>query len=215
MLLYCCADLLLKALANAEGDLDPDVVRAAAGLRRALQMTDESFAAAEADGKVGESPHALGPSSIQAARALVEAQIDEGVICPCCGQTCKLYPRVMYAGMGAWLIWLVLAYETDPRWYSIHEGPVQRGGDYGKLLHWKLVERAPNDGTGAKRTSGRWRPTPEGSRFARGETRIPSRVYIYDNTVLRVSEETVSIQDVLGEHFNYGMLMSGEFRFKE
>jgi hypothetical protein len=210
MLLYCCADLLLKALDNAEGDLDPDVVRAAAGLRRAIQMTDET-----ADPSTPGTMPVLGPSSLQAARDLVASQIDDGVICPCCGQTCKLYPRKLYAEMGAWLIWLVLAYETEPKWYSVNEGPSfqhrKGGGDYGKLVHWKLVERAPNDHP-AKRTSGLWRPTAEGSRFAHGQTQVPSHVYLYDNAVHRYSDELVSISQVLGEHFNYGELMSGIVR---
>lgn len=219
MLLYCCADLLLKALDESDTELPPDVQRAMAGLKRAMAMTLDGL---QPDGTPKDgSASAFGPSTLAAAREFVQGQVaseDEdgtlvagpGLLCPCCGQLCKMYGRKMYAEMGAWLIWLVQAYKQDPRWYSVNEGPAfqhrKGGGDYGKLVHWKLVERAPND-MAVKRTSGLWRPTGEGMRFAMGDSKVPSHVYLFNNKVYKFSDEQVDIKTVLGEHFDYFQLM--------
>ncbi len=205
MLLYATAKLLLRALDEADVKLPEDVRRAMKGVGVALDMTDAQLAVTPEGAEI--SP--LGPGTLAAAREFVAHHITEGsgIDCPCCGQSCKLYPRKLYAEMGAWLINLVHCWNQTRDWVDVRDFPL-RGGDYGKLMHWGLAERMPNDNP-AKRSSGMWRPTLDGIHFVMGRTRVPSHVHLYNNEVKGFSKEQVDIRQVLGEQFSYIELMHG------
>lgn len=206
MLLFCSAELLLRAIDGATDLTDPAVVRAVTGLRRALALTEADIVA-QAHATPGTRPASvLGPSDIASARAYVSEGIAHGVDCPVCRQSCKLYARKLYAEMAVWLIVLVKRWNVSGDWINVQDFPL-RGGDYGKLVHWGLAERAPNDNP-AKRTSGMWRPTLAGVQFAMGRTKVPSHVYLYNNEVHRFGDEKVGIAEVLGTGFNYSELMA-------
>jgi hypothetical protein len=151
--------------------------------------------------------------SLSAARAQVLSNLDKGGTCPCCAQFAKAYKRALNAPMAVWLIWLVRAYEREPRWYDFREGPTLQarkgGGDFAKLVHWGLILMAPNDVMPNKRTSGLYRPTARGLAFVHGHVTVPSHVKLYDNKVIGWSDGQATIQDALGESFDYAELMRG------
>lgn len=152
-------------------------------------------------------------ASLGDVRELLRRHREEGVVCPCCDQLAKSYWRKLYSRMARWLVWLMQEYEKRPRWLHVDEpgslalrGP---GGDHAKLLYWYLVESLPHHGVSSeKRDSGLWRPTASGMRFAKGEIRVPSHVHLYDGKLLGYSQETITIQDALGEHYDYAELMA-------
>ena len=145
------------------------------------------------------------------AAARVRDRLAEGSACPCCGQMAKAYTRTLNAPMARFLIWLVRAFEAQPRWYNIHEAPLiqgrRGGGDYGKLAHWGLIVLAASDTEEDQRTSGQWQPTAKGRRFVHGKVQVPAQVVLYDNRVLGWSEAWVSVEQALGKKFSYVDLM--------
>ncbi|MDP6933906.1 MAG: hypothetical protein QGG40_13360 [Myxococcota bacterium] len=144
-------------------------------------------------------------------REWVMANLDDGVVCPCCDQYAKTYRRKLNEAMARLLIWLVRSYMADPRFYNIHEFPLiqgrRGGGDFAKLIHWGVVIQKPNEGT-EKRTSGMWKPTGVGIDFVnRPWSRIPSHVYLYNGEEMGFSDSTTNIREALGKRFSYAELM--------
>lgn len=153
----------------------------------------------------------FGPDTLAEARARVIAQLPEGSICPACDQYARSYKRALNAAMTRWLLWLVRAYSQQPRWYSFRDGPIiqhrKGGGDFAKLLHWQLIERAPPVERG--KSSGYYRPTALGIEFAEGRANVPSHVFLYDNKVTGWSKEKVSVYATRGVDFNLDVLLAG------
>lgn len=148
-------------------------------------------------------------TTLEEMQGRVQANLEEGIVCPCCGQYCKLYRRALNAQMARFLIWLVREFEARPRWIDWHEAPsILRGGDYAKLQYWGMIENCPNDNPG-QRTSGLWRPTELGVEFAHMRRRAASHAYVFNNSVVRFEDQYITIEDALGEHFNYRELMRG------
>lgn len=81
----------------------------------------------------------------------------------------------------------------------------------GVLLHqWGLIEEVPDDADPQKKKAGFYRVTERGVQFVRGEIRVNKFVYLYDNRLLNISgdTETVSMQEALGDRFDYQELMT-------
>ena len=130
-----------------------------------------------------------------------------GVECPCCNRTNKVYPRGIHWQSAAWLCVLIKKYITEPRWYAVTEFS-SRGGDYAKLRYWDLVE-LKKEVEGDKRTSGLWKPTKKGIEFAQGKIRIPSKALIYNGNLLGFDcDNDVDILDILETS-------KGQFRWSE
>ena len=121
----------------------------------------------------------------------------QGVYCPCCGRVNKIYPRGIHWQSGAWLCLLVKRYLTEERWYQVTEFYNLRGGDYAKLRFWDLCElKAGTDYD--KRTSGMWKPTEKGIKFAQGKIRIPAKVLLYQDKCVGFEEgKDVDIHEIL------------------
>lgn len=135
----------------------------------------------------------------------------EGCKCPVCDQFCKVYKYKVDSGMAASLCWLVSNCESDGSVLVNEDAPrfALRSNKISRLRKWGLVSQPPCKDP-ARRTSGRWTPTPTGIAFARGESSICKYVYLYNNEILNFSVgETVTIQEALGDKFNYAELMSG------
>jgi len=141
--------------------------------------------------------------------------------CPCCSQTCAIYPRGLYDKMAAWLVFLVRTYEVTGTWVDIKAFPV-RGGDYAKLVYWGMAELSPATPAN-KRTSGMWRPTDKGIDFVYHRIQVPSHVLLYNGKVCAVEGTVgvrpareyrggwclnrISIIDALGEKWDYRSLL--------
>jgi len=154
---------------------------------------------------------ALPSDSLLEARVDVKAGLDEGTTCPCCDQFAKRYRRPLNSGAARWLISLVLLCEGH-EW--AHTSDVIKGltgalsgTDATTLLpHWDLIEAKPNDDS-KKRTSGFWRPTDKGVDFVHGRITVQKTVIRYNNVREGFEGDEITIQDALGDKFNYGELM--------
>lgn len=150
--------------------------------------------------------------TLKDARAHVLANLETGVMCPCCGQMAREYKRKLNSGMARSLIWLVRRWRETQDWVELgSEAPkwlLRSGGQLATLRHWGLVEQKPNTDE-AKRSSGHWRPTKEGVRFSMNKTRISCYVYLYNNTVRGFSDEMTDIVGALDDPFSYTQLMEG------
>jgi hypothetical protein len=148
--------------------------------------------------------------TLEEAKAWVEANRDEGVNCPCCGQLCKNYKRPLNAPMARSLIWLVRrSLPKAEGWVDLRtEAPlfVQQSRELAKLAHWELIEEKAVESARGARTSGIWRPTERGVRFAKGEIALASHVVLYDNNILEFSEKPTTIRDSLGKRFSFDEL---------
>lgn len=176
---------------------------------RADQLTPEEAKSAVVHVVRGDAPADTTLADAQATVAKALREPSEGIDCPCCGQKVQLYRRPLNSEMARWLIVLTrLHLAADRGWVNVKDGPLKatRGGDYGKLLHWGLIEQRPNTDP-KKRTSGFWRPTQKGVQFAKNELSVPSHVYIYNNQARGFSDTAVTIVDALGVKFSYPELL--------
>lgn len=144
--------------------------------------------------------------TLDEAQDWLRSRLDEGAECPCCKQFAKVYKRPINSQMARWLIWLVLEYKHNQRWIDVKESAL-RGGDYGKLAHWGLIEQEQNTNP-TKRTSGLWRPTAKGTDFVFEAVRVEKKVHLYDGRVMGFSGGLVSIRNALGKQFDYEELMN-------
>lgn len=147
--------------------------------------------------------------TVEAARAKLQADLDDGTHCPVCGQFAKVYKRKLNTTM---VKALSLVYKAAaPTLNFVHGPTVLRGsgvfgGDLGKVAYFDLVEEEskvrPDGGRG-----GLWRPTAQGRAFLQGVTTVPTYVHVYDGRVLGFSGEPVDVAHV-APRFDYKELMN-------
>jgi hypothetical protein len=149
-----------------------------------------------------------GPDTITLAqaKAWLRLRLKDGAQCPCCTQLAKTYRRKLNSGMARVLIAQWGSYgqsfcHTARLVPSLREGA--------KLAYWGLLEadeRRRDDGGHA----GWWRITDKGAQFVANSITVPKYVVVYDDRVLRLEGDHISIRDALGDGFNYDELMRGE-----
>ena len=135
-----------------------------------------------------------------------------GGYCPCCDRWGKIYQIKISETMARSLLWMVKNHGTNwidmpskaPRW-------VTRSNSFGKLQYWGLVSAMPienhiDDGQEVK-SSGYWMVTQSGLQFAKGMTRVPQYMYVYNNMVEGTSDKDIVLSDCIGKKFNYAELM--------
>jgi hypothetical protein len=134
--------------------------------------------------------------------------------CPCCGRYAQIYRRKFHSSMAYQLMRL---YRMGGNLRFIHASklilPNMAGiGDFTKAKYWGLIipkDKAIYDTETDKKSSGFWRITPEGEKFIKGLIAIPHEVYVFDDQVLGVSHEGITIRDALGTKFDYQQLLEG------
>jgi hypothetical protein len=135
----------------------------------------------------------------------------DGVQCPCCGQFAKIYRRKLNAAMAQALVAFyekVLGSEDFVHVPSTTDMS-RLGGDWAKLVHWKLIEEKPEDRHDGCKHAGWWRITDLGRRFVRDEVRIASHVLLYNQSLLGLDDSaSISIREALGDRFDYAELMA-------
>lgn len=150
--------------------------------------------------------------SLSQARELVEANVDDGVRCPCCDQLAKRYNRTIYGSMSVWLIRLYRIWLERDDWVHVRDlsGASMASGsaDFAKLRYWGLIEQKWNEDT-KKRCSGFWRPTHNGVEFLHGRYLVQRHAVVYDDKFQRFKGDLISIHDTLGVEFDYRELMGG------
>lgn len=145
----------------------------------------------------------------------VDNNLEKGIECPCCGQYCRLYKRKLNATMAVGLVRMYLEYKTDPReWLHLptmakkyHE---IMSREWAMTRWWGLSEEKPNPDDPKKRCSGYWRLTQKGTLFVVSLVTIPKHVYLFNNSLFAVSDEVTTIEEALGDRFNYAELMRGD-----
>lgn len=129
--------------------------------------------------------------------------------CPTCGRWAQVYRRQIYGTVAAQLIKM---YRLGGAQEYIHTrnlvGSRATGvGDFSKGKYWGLIEEAPVTSDN-KNHSGMWRLTPEGVAFVLRQSTIPRYALVYDDKLLKFNGPQFSIEDCLGEAFNYQELIS-------
>lgn len=145
--------------------------------------------------------------TMKKAKEYLRANYEQGTECPCCGQFVKRYRRTITASMAHSLI--VFSESEIGEWVHAQKFFHSKGymyaggGDFPKLRHWDLIEKKQGKGDDGNPSNGMYRITAGGRLFVDGETRISKHVFLYNQKILRRSEETVSIQEALGNKFDY------------
>jgi hypothetical protein len=150
------------------------------------------------------------------ARNWLEAGLEDGVECPCCGQLAKIYKRKLH-GMMAFVLLLIYRHKGD-EWIHVpslinakKKSPTVwagNGGDWSKLLHWGLIEALVAERSDGSTRVGYYKITDKGRLFAQNKIRVPHCVWLYNGQRLdRKDTKTVSIVEALGDKFDYTELM--------
>lgn len=133
---------------------------------------------------------------------------DKGGYCPCCDRFGKVYTVPISAMMAKSLLWMASNFGEEwvdmpdkaPRW-------ITRSNSFNKLKNWGLVTQMPTEPSDKKKSSGFWKVTPNGMRFAKGEIQMPKHAFTYNDSVLKLSDKTTYIQDCFDKKFNYAEAM--------
>lgn len=154
-------------------------------------------------------PPVVFPDVADARLALLEAvRAGRSVDCPCCDRLARIYKRSFYAVMGKFLCDLArLTFEKESEWIHV-DSLNPKNGNYAFLVHWGFAE--PRDKRNEVANAlGYWRITPSGLAFAKGSTRAPAAVELFQNTPIGWDKKTVSIEEALKKQFDYFELMKG------
>lgn len=155
------------------------------------------------------------------ARAWLFARLDQGVVCPCCGQYAKRYHRPLTAAMAYGLVIVgrhqMQAQKAVPRdegWVHVERLlkdtpgiPSSIRGDFTKLRHWGLIEQAWGKRPDGSTRNGYWRVTAEGFDFIAGRSTVASHVVIYNDKREGFAGEAITIKDAIRRQFDYNDVM--------
>lgn len=163
-----------------------------------------------------------GDWTVNSVREFLTQNIEDGVICPCCEQTVKLYPRKFNANMAQFMISLVrLSFAAVPdgdRWvedadhgWVKYRDCTYTGRDYSYVKVFGLARTHENTDL-KKKESGLWKPTWDGVMFTYLRHKIPSHALMYNGKVWGFTTQLVDIVDALGAQFDYQELMKKRIR---
>ncbi len=164
-------------------------------------------------------PFTPSDGSLFEAKKYLEDNILAGTPCPCCFQYVKMYRRKITTVMARTLIRLVVLNRDKPDQEYFHVRDIVKGisstgtNDFSKMLHWKLIKPQPqekNDDEIKGRTSGMWKITEKGIRFAMNDMSLPKIVFIFNKKVYGFSQDKINIVTALTQKFDYDELMQSE-----
>jgi hypothetical protein len=167
-------------------------------------------------------------ATLEQAKEWLRAQAYGGTDCPCCTQRVQVYERVLNSGMAASLLAFVrvtLTLQPPDGWLKVSEDFKQvpelqsiilKNREYNKLAYWGLLEGYGKNPDPNPKVAylGKWRVTDLGFQFARNETTVPDRVFVFNgNPKIKpppnATIKQVSIVDALDTDFDYATLMKG------
>lgn len=149
------------------------------------------------------TPTDIDTRTVMEARAQIEKMLRSGaqITDPITGRSAQVYDRGITRKMVEVLVVIYYLTKDKPKKYVGASELKTRGGDYGKLRHWGLIEqRIDLDASGTRgiRTPA-WRVTPKGVRFVEGEISIPKKVLVFaDRRVGFVDDKTVDFNSLMG-----------------
>lgn len=156
--------------------------------------------------------------TIRQARDYIDSRIDDGVKCPCCNRNNKRYVRPLDSGIVRGLVALVRA---SPNGEIVHVKDIPpllvgqeswTAHDFAKARFWGLCEEVKGDELpmellskkeAKKRRKGFWRSTEQGRAFVFSMQKVPKYIILVNNEFQGMTGEPWSIQDALGEHFDF------------
>lgn len=134
---------------------------------------------------------------------------DEGYRCKCCGSFIKRYRRKLLSNMALVLIYLYKAGIRD--WVHVEKWLVdnghQRSGDFHKLVFWGLIDRLMEDREDGSSRNGYYRLNGKSIMFVEGKLKVKQTALILNGKFEGFEGKEITIQDALGEKFNYNQLM--------
>jgi hypothetical protein len=147
--------------------------------------------------------------TMQEAKDYLRTNLQKGANCPCCGQYVKLYKRKLNSGM-AYALVKIYRFQYD-NWFHINDLLEKKIAlaqlEMPRLQYWRLVERKDNEDDPTKKHSGVWRLTDRGIAFVEGMIYVKKHVYVFNSKCYGFSEEETTIQEALGDKFDYEELM--------
>jgi hypothetical protein len=120
-------------------------------------------------------------SSYSDALKLAERAID-GTVCACCGSRVKVYKRGITVGQVATLRDLCARFSVGTVFESKQIN--SRGGDYAKLAAFDLLEKCGES---------MWKITPNGRRFASGDSPASRFAYFFLGELVGLSVESAKV----------------------
>ena len=150
------------------------------------------------------------------AKARVQANIDRGLRCPCCGRMAKRYARKINSGLARALILIYKVSqeccEDGAGWPWVKVVPALKALEenaneleYSKLYHWYFIEPRTGHSRG---NDGFWRMTEDGVAFVTGAIQTARVAYVLDGVCVGFAEDDyTTIHRALGDHFDYDELM--------
>ncbi len=139
---------------------------------------------------------------------------EKGCKCLSCGQLVKLYKRKLNSGMAFGLIAAYkMSQEKNGQYYHINEllkkGIASSQLEIPRLQYWGLMANMPNEDDPTKSHSGFWRITDKGKEFVERKIKVQKHILIYNSVIVGFSDEETTIDEALGNKFNYEELMNG------
>lgn len=144
----------------------------------------------------------------------------QGKICPCCDKLDKEYQnRTITKTMGELLVLIVAKSENAPDadggWVEVPPLAAELnsrgtgGGDLAKLRYepWGLLEQMIGFRPDGSPRLGWYRPTPEACKFVRGLSTVVKYCHVRRGECTGSHGPQITINDVMGENFNYDRLM--------
>jgi hypothetical protein len=151
-----------------------------------------------------------GSTTLLEAQEWLRERVDHGAACPCCTQFAKVYRRKINSSQARALIVQYRHYGSV--WAHLPALRMLQGAQHSneepKLRYWGLLEEESDRREDGGR-AGWWRVTDLGERFVLGQARVEKYARLYDGRCLNLAGPFVSIQDALGNKFNYDDLMQG------
>lgn len=114
------------------------------------------------------------------AKELLQSQISNGAICPCCGRYTKIYRRKINSGMAKFLKALYNLNQINQKSYSasyVLKTMVSPANslDYGVLVHFGLIKKV---------CANQYEITQLGKEFVEGKSPAPKYVYVQNNVLV-------------------------------
>jgi hypothetical protein len=153
-------------------------------------------------------------TTLEEAKIWLRKKVFEGgASCPCCNQFAKVYERRLNSAMAYALVVFSRNLKVN-EWVSVPEfleqgkhTSIVRSREWSRLRFWGFIEQKLDIRDDGSRETGVYRLTQAGHDFAHGKSEAPAFVVMYDERVLKKSQEVVSIREALGSKFDYEVLM--------
>ena len=155
--------------------------------------------------------------TIAEGKAFLRENAEKGTECPCCGQFVKIYRRKLNSAMACALVYLYKREnrEADEGWIHVENYlksqniPASIRGDFPKLRYWGLIEQFEGQREDGSTRVGLYRITEKGELFVEGQLAVNKYILLYNQKLLGRDGDATTIQDALGDKFNYEELMKG------